>query len=245
MAGLQAAFPIIFLVALCIIVGVAVFIFVSNRRKRESFSAFAQQRGYAYSARPSEEATDLFAVLKANIVAVIGESGARSSEFSHLVSGTWKGRDFRYFCHTHRKMSVTTGTMHSNSPGMGVSSIDSMESSTTCCLQMHLRDSRGLPDLWVKKHTPLDFAYRLTGLRQAELQDPEMNHTFRVFCLDRHAIAPFLRSELLACLERLGSSEFLQIHDDYLLLTSRLAEGTAWIEEKLDLLSHLSGLIEK
>jgi hypothetical protein len=244
-AGFQSAFTIIFLVALCIIVGVAAFIFVSNRRKRESFSAFAQQRGYTYSARPSKEAADLLAVLKTNIIAVIGESGARSSEFSHLVTGTWKGRDFRYFYHTHMKMSVTTGTMHSNSPGMGLSSIDSMESSTTCCLQMHLRDSRGLPDLWVKKHTPLDFAYRLTGLRQAELQDPEMNRTFRVFCLDRQAIAPFLRSDLLACIERLDPSEFLQFHDDYLLLTSRSAEGTAWIEEKLDLLSQLGELIEK
>ena len=110
---------------------------------------------------------------------------------------------------------------------------------------MHLRDSRGLPDLWVKKHTPLDFAYRLTGLRMAKLPDPEMNRTFRVFCLDPHATAPSLLNELLACLERLDPSEFLQFHDDYLLLTSRSAEGTAWIEEKLGLLSRLSDLIEE
>jgi hypothetical protein len=207
-------------------------------------SAFAQPRGYTYSARPSEEAADLFAVLKANIVAVPGESGARNSEFSHLITGTWKGRDSRYFCHTHTKMSVTTGTVRSNSPGMGPSSIDGMEFSTTCCLQMHLRDTRGLPDLWVKKHTPLDFAYRLIGLRKAELQDPEMNRTFRAFCLDRHAIAPLLQSGLSAHLESLGPSEVLQFHDDYLLLTSRSAEGTAWIEKKLGLLSRLSDLVE-
>jgi hypothetical protein len=143
------------------------------------------------------------------------------------------------------KMNVTTGTTHSNSAGMGSSSIEGMDSSTTCCLQMDLRDTRGLPDLWVKKHAPLDFAYRLTGLQNVELQDPAMNRAFRVFCLDHHSIAPFPQSGILACLENLDPAEILQIHDGYLLLTSRLMRGTAWIEEKLDLLSRLGNVIEK
>jgi hypothetical protein len=245
MGGLQSAFPIIFLVVLCIIIGGAAFIFVSNRRKRQGFAEFAGPRGYTYVARPSEKAADLFAVLKANIVAVIGETAAKSSELSDLITGTWKGRDFRYFCHTHMTMSVTTGSANMNSPGMSASSIDSMDSSTTCCLQMQLRDSHGHPDLWVKKHTPLDFAYRLTGLQQAELQDPALNRRFRAFCLDRHSVAPLLRNEVLACLESLDPSEFLQLHDGYLLLTSRMTKGAAWIDEKLDLLWQLSELIEK
>ena len=245
MAGLQSAFPVIFLAALSIVVGVAAFIFVSNRRKRESFSAFARLRGYTYSARPSREAADLFAVVKANIVTVIGESSTRRLELSHLVTGSWKGRDFRSFCCTSVRMSMTTGTVLSHSTGTGFSSIDRRETSTTCCLQMRLRVSRGIPDLWVKKHTPLDSAYRLTGLQKVELQDPEMNRTYRVFCLDPHVIAPSLLNQLLASLERLDPPEFLQFHDDYLLLTSRAARGTAWIEEKLDLLSRVSDLIEK
>jgi hypothetical protein len=219
-AGLQPAFPVIFLAVLCIIVGVAAFIFVSNRRTRKDFSAFAQMRGCTYSAHPSVEAADLSAVVKANIVTITGESSTRRVKFSHLVTGSWKGRDFRFFCCTSVNMSMTTGTMHSHSSGTGFSSVDSREASITCCLQLHLRDSRGIPDLWVKKHTPLDSVYRLTGLQKTELQDPGMNRTFRVFCLDPHAVEPSL-------------------------LTSRSAEGTAWIEEKLALLSRVSDLIEE
>jgi hypothetical protein len=245
MGALQSAFPIIFLVALCIIIGVAAFIFLSNRRKREGFTEFAQRHGWTYAARPSGKAADLFVVLEANIVALAGQTGARRSGFSDLVAGVCNGRDFRYFCHASMKMNVTTGTAHSNSAGMSSSSIDGMDSSTTCCLQMDLRGTRGLPDLWVKKHAPLDFAYRLTGLQKVELQDPAMNRTFRVFCLDRHSIAPFPQSEILACLGNLDPSEILQVHDGYLLLTSRSTRGMAWIEEKLELLSRLGNVIEK
>jgi hypothetical protein len=65
MGALQSAFPIIFLVALCIIIGVAAFIFLSNRRKREGFTEFAQRHGWTYAARPSGKAADLFVVLEA------------------------------------------------------------------------------------------------------------------------------------------------------------------------------------
>jgi hypothetical protein len=85
----------------------------------------------------------------------------------------------------------------------------------------------------LKKHAPLDFADRLTGLQITELQDPAMNHTFRVFCLDRHSIALF------------PPAEILQVHDDCLFLATRSMRGTAWIDEKLDLLSQVGNVIEK
>jgi hypothetical protein len=245
MPGFSTLFFVVFVVIAGLVVAGVVLVFVARGRQGRRLAEFARQQGFSYEPRPAARVTALAAVLEANVIALAGDAATRPSDFSDLLAGSWKEREFRFFRYTRMTMHVTSGTARTNSAGMGSSSIDELSSSTTSCLQVMLRRADELPDLWVKKHSPLDIAYRLTGLRKLEPADDENGRRFRAFCRDPDVAGRFLETRLLSCLEELDPSEFLQLHGGYLLLTSRVVKGEPWIEARLPVLARVADLLEK
>jgi hypothetical protein len=236
----------LFPIAVVFIVGVATLIFVLNKRKREMLSSYALERGYSYTPRQSGMVEELFAPLQANRVVAFSEGRSKDSFFSDVITGTFDNRPFRYYCYTRTEMKTSTrGASRQTSLGMGIIQDFDIESATRYCLQIFLRKRENLPDLWLKKHSPLDGIYRLTGLTKVELNDPEMMKRYRLFCLDQRSVSPLVSPALLGWLEKLGSSELIQIHGNYTFLTDHLLRSPQRIEERLVELSSLCALLEE
>lgn len=241
---LPAVFLIFGAIVFTLFAVIVILVVIKGKQQQRELVDLAASRGFDFVPRPESEKKSLLSYLQpTRFINTIEDPPQQGNDFSSLLRGAVRGRQFLFFTHDHFVRTRSTSTGPARAGGIGTRYTQTSSTSLRVLIAHFARTVRTSP-IWFKPASRLDAVFVLTGLRRVKLGDPSADNAVHFFCDTPGFVAGFATPGVLEFCTKLQKGDIVFVDPRYVLLASSGFRGVEWLAAALEHLDQFCKLLE-